>query len=101
MNLLLNSTTDFKLLMAENKPRDEQDIEILGKALEYKENFLKEKILDANALIIYTYDQTAEISNDNILYAQREGDKDCTKVIQVCELKCEKDLRSDLESFYR
>ena len=84
MNLLLNSTTDFKLLMAENRPRNEQDIEILDRALEYKENFLKEKRLDANALIIYTYDQTAEISNDNILYVRREGEKDGTKVIQVC-----------------
>ena len=87
--------------MSFSKLRDEQDVAIVTKALEYKDQFLKEKLLAANNLIVYTYDQTAEMCSDNILYEKREGNKDCTKIIQVCELKCEKDLRSDLESFYR
>jgi hypothetical protein len=48
-------------------------------------------------LIVYTYDQTVELRNENILYDGREA----TKMIKVCELKCEKELRADLDDFYR
>lgn len=103
LTLLLNSTTDFKLLMSVNRPHDDQDAELVDKAFEYKKTFLQEDRLKLTPnLIVYTYDQTAEIFSDNFLYERKnEQGKDCTKIIKVCELKCEKDLRNDLEDFYR
>lgn len=94
--LLLNSTTDFRLLMSYNLPHDEADAEIIREGLSLKDRFLTEEIQAANRLIVYTYDQTVEIYNDNILF-----EKDHTKIINICELKCEKELRNDLDEFYR
>jgi hypothetical protein len=66
--LIMNSTTDFKLLMQTNLPREEQDAAFLEEANNEKSRFIAEELKHVNNLIVYTYDQNVEISNDNILY---------------------------------
>lgn len=88
--LIMNSTADFELLI--------KDLADEGDQIEFIRGCLRDKYRvrysQVPLLIVHTYDQKAEIADKNILFEQ-------TKVIRMCEMNCEKDLRNEIEDFYR
>lgn len=80
----MNSTVDFRLLMQQYGPNNDDDKEEVEQCIEAKDEFIKNEMRNVRNLIVYTYDQNAELYDENILY---EG-KESTKVIRFCDLKC-------------
>jgi hypothetical protein len=90
--MLMHSTGDFELLV-DSELIEFSEVEFIRCCISDKHNL---KLVDAANLIVYTYDQRVEIASDNLLSLDGR-----TKSIRICEMNCEKDLRNELEDFYK